>query len=238
MKGIILAGGLGIRLMPLTKITNKHLLPVYNKPMVYYPIEKLVEAGVTDILIITGGNHSGEFVRLLGSGKQFGCKLHYEYQESEGGIAQALSLAEYFTGKEQMAVILGDNIFKSSIKKEVLLFKKQKRGAKILLSSSTIPERFGVVEFEGNRIKRIVEKPKNPKSSYVVTGIYLYDRKVFDIIKDLKPSKRNELEITDVNNKYLEWKELKYSILDSWWTDAGTFDSLLRANRLVKEEIG
>lgn len=237
MKGIILAGGLGTRLLPLTKITNKHLLPVYNKPMIYYPIKKLVEAGINDILIVTGGNHSGEFVRLLGNGKQFGCKFHYEYQDEAGGIAQALGLVEYFVGKEKMVVILGDNIFKNSIKKEILLFEKQERGARILLTRSLTPERFGVVEFNKHKIKRIVEKPIKFISQHIVTGIYMYDFQVFNMIRNLKLSKRNELEITDVNNEYIKNEQLSYGVLKDWWTDAGTFDSLLRANMLIKGEI-
>lgn len=238
MKGIVLAGGLGKRLYPLTKITNKHLLPVYNKPMIYYPIEALVAAGIKDILVVTGGNHAGEFLRLLGNGHQFGLKhINYTYQEGEGGIAQALSLAEHFADNSKVVVILGDNIIEKSITKAAADFRKQPKGAKILVKKVGDPERFGVVEFDRKkRISKIVEKPKRPKTDYIVTGIYMYDAQVFDIIKTLKPSRRNELEITDVNNAYLEKGELTYSVLKGWWTDSGTFDSLLRANNLVAKK--
>jgi len=234
IKGIVLAGGLGKRLFPLTKVTNKHLLPVYNKPMIYYPIETLVEAGIRDILIVTGGNHAGEFLRLLGNGRQFGLKhINYTYQEGQGGIAQALGLARHFAGKSKVVVMLGDNILEKSIKKAVGEFTKQPRGAKILIKKVPDPERFGVVEFRNKRIAGIKEKPNKPRSDYVVTGIYMYDSRVFDIIKTLKPSRRGELEITDVNNAYLKRGELTYSVLRGWWTDSGTFDSLLKANKLV-----
>ena len=238
MKGVILAGGLGKRLHPLTKISNKHLLPVYDKPMIYYPIETLVEAGIKDILVVTGGNHAGEFLRLLGNGKQFGLKhINYTYQEGEGGIAEALGLAKHFADDDKIVVILGDNIIEKSIKKPVEEFRKQPKGAKILIKKVPDPERFGVVEFDGkNRISGIAEKPKRPKSDYVVTGIYMYDSQVFDIIKKLKPSGRGELEITDVNNWYLKKRELTYGELKGWWTDSGTFDSLLRANNLVAKK--
>jgi glucose-1-phosphate thymidylyltransferase len=238
LKGVVLAGGLGKRLFPLTKITNKHLLPVYDKPMIYYPIQALINAGVSDILIVTGGTHAGEFLRLLGNGHQFGLKhLNYTYQEGEGGIAQALSLAEHFAGGGKIVVILGDNIIEKDISRAVGDFRKQPKGAKILIKQVPDPERFGVVELHRNRhIKRIVEKPKKPGSAYAVTGIYMYDGRVFDIIKTLKPSRRGELEITDVNNAYLRRRELTYSILRGWWTDSGTFDSLLRANRLVAQK--
>ena len=237
MKGVVLAGGLGKRLYPLTKITNKHLLPVYNKPMVFYPIQTLVDAGIKDILIVTGGNSAGDFLRLLGNGKIFGLPhLNYTYQEGEGGIAAALSLAEHFSRGDKIVVILGDNIIEKSIKKEVEIFKRQKDGARILLKEVEHPERFGVVEFDKKgKIKKIIEKPKKAPSNFVVTGIYMYDSYVFEIIKKLKPSERGELEITDVNNRYLRNGKLTYGILDGWWTDAGTFDSLLRANNLVAE---
>ena len=237
MKGVVLAGGLGKRLYPLTKITNKHLLPVYNKPMVFYPIQTLVDAGIKDILIVTGGNSAGDFLRLLGNGKIFGLPhLNYTYQEGEGGIAAALSLAEHFSRGDKIVVILGDNIIEKSIKKEVEIFKRQKDGARILLKEVEHPERFGVVEFDKKgKIKKIIEKPKKAPSNFVVTGIYMYDSYVFEIIKKLKPSERGELEITDVNNRYLRNGKLTYGILDGWWTDAGTFDSLLRANILVAE---
>lgn len=237
MKGVVLAGGLGKRLYPLTKITNKHLLPIYNKPMIFYPIQTLVDAGIKDILIVTGGNSAGDFLRLLGNGKIFGLPhLNYTYQEGEGGIAAALSLAEHFSRGDKIVVILGDNIIERSIKKEVEIFKKQKEGARILLKEVEHPERFGVVEFDKKgKIKKIIEKPKKPPSNFVVTGIYMYDNYVFEIIKKLKPSERGELEITDVNNRYLKQGKLTYGILEGWWTDAGTFDSLLRANNLVAE---
>ena len=234
MKGVVLAGGLGKRLWPLTKITNKHLLPIYCKPMIYYPIETLVDAGIKDILIVTGGNHAGEFLRLLGNGNIFGLKhLNYTYQEGEGGIAEALGLAKHFVDNEKVCVILGDNIIEHSIKDAVMDFENQPSGAKIMLKKVPDPERFGVAEFEDRKIKKIVEKPKNPKSDYVVTGVYMYDREVFNIIKTLKPSRRGELEITDVNNSYIRRGNLTYSVLKGAWTDSGTFDSLLKANNLI-----
>ena len=236
MKGIILAGGLGMRLSPLTKITNKHLLPVYDKPMIYYPLRILVNADIDDILIVTGGNNAGDFLRLLGNGKEFGLKhINYTYQEGEGGIAEALSLAEFFADEERVCVILGDNIIEKNIAGAVEAFKKQKKGAKILLKEVPDPQRFGVPEFKGDQIVRIEEKPANPKSKYAVTGIYMYDHSVFDIIKPLKPSQRGELEITDVNNAYIEQGTMTYDILDGWWSDAGTFDSLLYSSKLVAE---
>ncbi len=239
MKGIVLAGGLGSRLFPLTKITNKHLLPVYKKPMIYYPMERLVEAGIRDIMVVTGGQHAGDFLRLLGNGQEFGLKqINYAYQEKEGGIAEALSLAEHFVDGDKTVVILGDNITENGIKKEVDEFGRRPKGARILIKDVPNPERFGVVEFEGNKITRIVEKPKKPKTDYVVTGIYMYDSQVFDFIKKLKPSGRGELEITDVNNMYVKKGQLTYSKLDGWWTDAGTFESLLRASNLVAKTRG
>ena len=234
MKGVVLAGGLGKRLLPLTKITNKHLLPVYDRPMVYYPIMTLVEAGIKDIMIVTGGPHAGNFLRLLGNGHSFGLKaINYAYQEKEGGIAEALSLAEYFAKGEKIVVILGDNIIEKSISEEVRKFEAQDKGARILVKKVEKPERFGVVEFSGDRIVSIEEKPRKPKSDHAVTGVYMYDSRVFDLIRSLEPSARGELEITDVNNMYIERGELRYSVLDGWWTDAGTFDSLLRANCLA-----
>lgn len=234
MKGVILAGGLGTRLYPLTKVINKHLLPIYDKPMIYYPIETLITAGIRDILIVTGGSHAGEFLRLIGNGKEFGLQhVNYTYQEGEGGIAEALELARYFCDDEKMVVILGDNIIEKNIAQAVKEFEQQPSGAKILLKEVPDPERFGVAELEGDRVKRIVEKPGEPKSNLAVVGIYFYDYRVFEFIDKLEPSGRGELEITDVNNIYLERGELKYGILDGWWTDAGTFDSLLRANKLV-----
>jgi glucose-1-phosphate thymidylyltransferase len=236
MKGVVLAGGLGTRLYPLTKITNKHLLPVYDKPMIYYPVQALVNAGITDILIVTGGNHSGDFLTLLGNGREFGLQhLNYTYQEGEGGIAEALGLAEYFAGGEKICVILGDNVIEKSIARAVEAFRSQKRGAKILLKEVPDPERFGVPEFDGDRIVRIVEKPKAPASPYAVTGIYMYDGRAFEIIRTLRPSGRGELEITDVNNAYIEAGELTWDVLEGWWTDAGTFPSLFRAGELVRQ---
>jgi glucose-1-phosphate thymidylyltransferase len=236
MKGIILAGGLGTRLYPLTKITNKHLLPVYDKPMIFYPIEALISAGITDIMIVTGGNHAGDFLRLMGNGKEFGLKhINYTYQEGEGGIAHALSLAEYFADGEPICVILGDNIIEKNIIKAVNDFQKQKEGAKILLKEVPDPERFGVAEIEKGRLINIVEKPKRSKSNLAVIGIYLYDGRVFDIVKTLKPSERGELEITDVNNAYVKEGTMSWEMLEGWWTDAGTFESLLRASVLVSQ---
>lgn len=238
LKGIILAGGLGTRLLPLTKITNKHLLPIYNKPMIYYPINLLVEAGIRDILIVTGGPHAGEFLRLLGNGQAFGLKhINYTYQEGEGGIAQALKLAHHFAYGKRTVVVLGDNILEKSIKKHVDHFRKQRHGARVLLKEVPDPGRFGVAELKGQKIVSITEKPKAPKSNFAVTGVYMYDETVFDIVKTLKPSKRGELEITDVNNAYIRKNQLEFDVLDGWWTDSGTFDSLLRANMLVAKKI-
>ena len=236
MKGVILAGGLGTRLYPLTKVTNKHLLPVYDKPMIYYPIQTLINGGIDDILIVTGGNNAGDFLKLLGNGREFGLKhINYTYQEGEGGIAEALRLAEFFAGGERICVVLGDNVIETNIRKAVEAFEKQKEGAKILLKEVPDPWRFGVPEVEGERILRIEEKPKSPRSNYAVIGIYLYDARVFDIIKTLKPSDRGELEITDVNNQYIERGLMTWDLLEGWWTDAGTFESLLRANQLVSQ---
>jgi glucose-1-phosphate thymidylyltransferase len=234
MKGVILAGGLGTRLYPLTKVTNKHLLPVYDKPMIYYPIQTLINAGINDILIVTGGNNAGDFLKLLGNGKEFGLKhMNYTYQEGEGGIAEALRLAEFFASGEKVCVVLGDNIIEKNIRKAVENFRRQKKGAKILLKEVPDPQRFGVAELKGDWITRIEEKPKKPKSRYAVVGIYLFDPEVFNIIKTLKPSDRGELEITDVNNRYIEKRLMTWDILEGWWTDAGTFESLIRANQLV-----
>jgi len=236
MKGVILAGGLGMRLFPLTKITNKHLLPVYNKPMIYYPLTTLINAGIDDILIVTGGNNAGDFLKLLGNGKEFGLKhINYTYQEGEGGIAEALKLAEFFADGEKICVVLGDNLIEKNITGAVKAFEKQKEGAKILLKEVSDPQRFGVPEIVGDRIVRIQEKPQTPTSKYAVIGIYLYDYAVFDIVKTLKPSSRGELEITDVNNEYIARGTMTYDILDGWWSDAGTFDSLLLASTLVAE---
>jgi glucose-1-phosphate thymidylyltransferase len=237
LKGVVLAGGLGTRLLPLTKVTNKHLLPIYNKPMIYYPIETLVKAGIREILIVTGGNNAGEFLRLLGNGKEFGLKhLNYTYQEGEGGIAEALGLAEHFADEEPIMVILGDNIIEGDILEAVEGFKKDGHGAKILLKEVDDPQRFGVAELKSGRIIKIEEKPSEPKSRYAVTGIYMYDSFVFEIIKGLSPSERGELEITDVNNAYIAKGEMTFDILDGWWTDAGTFESLYRANCLTAEK--
>src|SRR5579871_5380092 len=234
MKGIVLAGGTGSRLFPLTKITNKHLLPIYDKPMIYYPIQTLVDAGIREILIVTGGRNSGDFLRLLANGKEFGLKhLDYTYQEGEGGIADALALAEHFADGKSICVILGDNIIEGSIRGAAEDFRKQGKGAKILLKEVQDAERFGVAEIRGGSIVGIEEKPKRPKSNYAVTGIYMYDETVFDKVKTLVPSGRGELEITDVNNAYIREGSMTFAHLEGWWTDAGTFDSLLRAGNLV-----
>lgn len=236
MKGIILAGGLGTRLHPLTKVTNKHLLPVHDKPMIFYPIETLINAGINDILIVTGGNNAGDFLRLLGNGRDFGLEhINYTYQEGEGGIAEALGLAEYFASGDRICVVLGDNIIEKNILRAVESYGRQEAGAKILLKEVPDPQRFGVPVLEGEKVVKIEEKPKQPKSIYAVTGIYMYDSRVFDIIKTLEPSARGELEITDVNNAYIERGELTWDLLDGWWTDAGTFESLLKATNLVAE---
>jgi glucose-1-phosphate thymidylyltransferase len=236
MKGVILAGGLGTRLLPLTRVTNKHLLPVYDRPMIFYPIQTLVNAGTTDILLVTGGHNAGDFLRLLGNGKDFGLKhMNYTYQEGEGGIADALRLAEHFADGQPICVVLGDNIIETNIIEACERFRKQSRGAHIILKEVPDPERFGVAVFDGERITRIEEKPKVPGSHYAVTGIYMYDATVFDRIRTLKPSGRGEFEITDVNNQYLADGTLTYSILNGWWTDAGTFESLHRAANLVAQ---
>ena len=236
MKGVILAGGLGTRLLPLTRVTNKHLLPVYNKPMIHYPLECLINAGIEEIMIVTGGNDAGDFLRLLGNGHEFGLRdLHYTYQEGEGGIADALRLAEHFAEGDKVVVVLGDNIIEKNIRKAVGEFFAQGRGAKILLKEVPDPQRFGVAETDGGRIVSIEEKPAKPKSNRAVIGIYMYDRQVFDIVRTLKPSDRGELEITDVNNAYIAQGTMTYDILDGWWTDAGTFESLHQAWRLVAD---
>ena len=234
MKGVVLAGGLGSRLKPLTAVTNKHLLPIYNQPMIYYPIQTLVNAGITDIMIVTGGNSAGDFLKLLGNGKAFGLRhLNYTYQEGEGGIAAALALVEHFAAGQPVCVILGDNIIQGNICAAVQAYEQQGPGAKILLKKVPDPERFGVPELDEKRVLRIEEKPSQPKSQFAVIGIYMYDARVFDIIKTLKPSGRGELEITDVNNAYIERREMTWEELDGWWTDAGTFESLLNASNLV-----
>ena len=239
IKGVVLAGGLGTRLAPLTRVTNKHLLPIYRKPMIYYPIQKLVKAGLQEIMVVTGGPFAGDFLKLLGNGREFGLKeVHYTYQEGEGGIAEALGLTENFVEGDRVCVILGDNIFSAEIGRGVGEFMEQKAGAKIFLKEVEDPERFGVAELKGRNVVGIEEKPRKPKSKYAVTGIYMYDNEVFSIVRTLRPSGRGELEITDVNNAYIKRGTLTYDILDGWWTDAGTFDSLYRANKLVVDTPG
>ena len=236
MKGVVLAGGLGTRLDPLTRITNKHLLPVYDKPMIYYPIETLVNADISDILIVTGGQNAGDFLRLLGNGKDFGLKhINYTYQEGEGGIAEALGLAEHFSDSQKICVVLGDNLIEGNIVGAAQAFRDQQAGARILLQAVPDAERFGVAEIQGERIMAIEEKPSRPKSNYAVTGIYMYDATVFDKINTLEPSRQEELEITDVNNLYIQEGTMTFSMLEGWWTDAGTIDSLQRASTLVAE---
>jgi len=236
MKGVVLAGGTGSRLYPLTKITNKHLLPIYDKPMIYYPIQTLVDAGIREIMVVTGGKTAGDFLRLLANGKEFGLnQINYAYQEGEGGIAEALSLAEHFAEGERICVILGDNIIEGSIRRAVDDFARQPSGAKILLKEVPDAKRFGVAELRGDNIIGIEEKPEHPKSNYAVTGIYMYDRTVFEKIRTLVPSARGELEITDVNNAYIAEGHMTFAFLEGWWSDAGTFESLLRAANFVRE---
>ena len=236
MKGVLLAGGLGTRLHPLTRVTNKHLLPVFDRPMIFYPLQTLINAGIRDILLVTGGPHAGDFLRLLGNGREFGLThLNYAYQEGEGGIAAALALAEHFAEGDRLCILLGDNLIEGSVAPAVERFVRQPRGARIILKQVPDAERFGVAEIRDGRIVSIEEKPARPKSDYAVTGIYMYDDRVFDAIRTLRPSARGELEITDVNNWYLERGELACELLDGWWTDAGTFDSLHRAGNLVAE---
>jgi len=237
LKGIVLAGGLGTRLFPLTKVTNKHLLPVYDRPMIYFPIETLCRAGIRDIMIVTGGNSAGDFLRLLGNGREFGLKdIAYTYQEGEGGIAAALKLCEHFADGQQICVILGDNILEDDITPYVRAYEKQSTGARLLLREVEDPQRFGVPVLEGKRIVRIEEKPASPKSRFAIVGVYMYDHRVFDFCRDLKPSARGELEITDVNNAYIHAGELEYDILPGWWTDAGQFESLYLACTLVARQ--
>jgi glucose-1-phosphate thymidylyltransferase len=236
MKGVVLAGGLGTRLHPLTKVTNKHLLPVYDQPMIYYPIRTLINAGIDDIMIVTGGNSAGDFLRLLGNGKDFGLRhLNYTYQEGEGGIADALSLVEHFADEQPVCVVLGDNIIEHNVREAADAYRKQGKGAKILLKKVHDPQRFGVPELDGERVVRIEEKPAEPRSDMAVIGIYFYDATVFDVIRTLVPSGRGELEITDVNNHYIERGEMTWNELEGWWTDAGTFESLLHATKLVAD---
>jgi len=235
-KGVILAGGTGSRLMPLTKVTNKHLLPIGKKPMIYYPIEKLTSIGIDKILIVTGVEYMGDVVGLLGSGREFGCQFTYKVQDEAGGIAQALGLAEGFSHGDHLVAILGDNIFEANLKQYADRFISQKIGARVLLKQVANPQRFGVAEISDGKVISIEEKPKKPRSDYIITGIYFYDDAVFDIIRTLKPSARGELEISDVNNVYIAKGQLEYDILDGWWTDAGTFESLNKANKLVIKE--
>jgi glucose-1-phosphate thymidylyltransferase len=238
MKGVILAGGLGTRLSPLTKITNKHLLPIYDRPMIHYPLRTLTDAGIRDVLIVTGGNHAGEFLRLLGNGREYGLnEIAYAYQEGEGGIADALALARPFAKGDRIVVVLGDNIIEQDIRRQVAAFAVQPQGARILIKKVNDPERFGVPVFDNGRITAIEEKPKQPRSDYAVIGVYMYDATVFEVITTLKPSNRNELEITDVNNHYIARGTMQHDVLEGWWTDAGTFESLYRANQLVRERM-
>lgn len=237
MKGIILAGGTGTRLFPLTKVTNKHLLPVGRMPMIYHPILKLTKAGIEDILIVTGVEHMGDIVNLLGSGREFKCRFTYKVQDKAGGIAQALLLAREFIGGDKMVVILGDNIFEEKLDSFIEKYGKQKKGGRILIKEVPDPQRFGVVEIRDHKIISIEEKPKRPKSNYIVTGIYFYDPAVFEIIEGLKPSRRGEFEISDVNRAYLKKKLLEYDIMSGWWTDAGTFDSIERATLMIEGKI-
>jgi glucose-1-phosphate thymidylyltransferase len=236
LKGVVLAGGLGTRLRPLTSVTNKHLLPVYNQPMIYYPIQTLVNAGINDIMVVTGGSSAGDFLRLLGNGKAFGLKhLNYAYQEGAGGIAEALSLVEHFAADNPVCVVLGDNIIQGNIRSAVDRYRKKGGGARIMLKKVPDPQRFGVPRLDGNRVVRIDEKPAKPQSDYAVIGVYMYDGDVYDIIRSLKPSGRGELEISDVNNAYIARDAMTWEELEGWWTDAGTFESLLHASQLVAE---
>lgn len=237
MKGVVLAGGLGTRMLPMTRVTNKHLLPVYDRPMIYYPLQQLVHAGVTDILVVTGGDHAGDFLKLLRNGNDFGLDhLRYGYQEGEGGIAEALGLAEHFAGGEPIVVVLGDNLFQDALADAVSVYAANPGGAMILLKEVEDPERFGVARLDGERVSEIIEKPDDPPTRLAVTGCYIYDHRVFDVIRTLEPSARGELEITDVNNRYIDWGEMRHRVLPGWWTDAGTVGSLHRAASLVAAE--
>jgi glucose-1-phosphate thymidylyltransferase len=236
MRGVILAGGTGSRLFPLTKVTNKHLLPVGQKPMIYYPLEVLLDGGITQIAIVTGTDHMGDVVTLLGSGKEFGARFTYKVQDEAGGIAQALSLVEDFANHESIAVILGDNIFQKRFGSSIRAFSETPKGAHVFLKEVPDPQRFGVAELNNGRIVKILEKPKNPTSPYAVTGLYLYDADVFNVVRNLKPSARGEYEITDVNNAYLAREQLGHTVVDGWWSDAGTFESLARVNKLIAGE--
>ena len=237
MKGVILAGGLGTRLSPLTNITNKHLLPIYDKPMIYYPIQTLVNAGIEDIMVVTGGNNAGDFLRLLGNGRDFGLKwLRYAYQEGEGGIAEALGLAEHFAEREKIVVMLGDNIIEKNIIRAVNDFEGEEGGARIMLKEVDNPQDYGVAVIEGDKVVKILEKPDDPPTNYAVIGIYMYDNRVFDYIGNLEPSDRGELEITDVNNMYIRDGLMKYEIIEGWWADAGSsIDGLWKVNQLVAD---
>ncbi|MBI4555957.1 MAG: NTP transferase domain-containing protein [Candidatus Hydrogenedentes bacterium] len=239
MKGVVLAGGLGTRLSPLTRVTNKHLLPVYNKPMIFYPIQTLVDAGISEIMIVTGGNNAGEFLRLIGNGEEFGLRhMNYTYQKREGGIADALALTKHFVGNDKVVVILGDNFIQGSIKKAVEDFETQPKGAKIFLKEVPNPKEFGVAVLNGKQVSRIIEKPKDPPTNLAVIGIYMYDSDVFDICDTLVPSDRGELEITDVNNEYIRRGVMTYEVIQGWWADCGSFEALLRSNLLVARENG
>jgi glucose-1-phosphate thymidylyltransferase len=239
MKGVVLAGGLGSRLRPLTRVTNKHLLPVYNKPMIFYPIQTLVDAGIVDIMLVTGGNNAGDFLRLIGNGEEFGLRhMNYTYQKTEGGIADALSLCRHFVGDDKVVVILGDNFVQGSIRHAAEAFEKQPSGAKIFLKEVDNPSEFGVPVLEDGRVARIIEKPQDPPSNLAVIGIYMYDNEVFDIVSTLKPSNRGELEITDVNNAYIDRGTMSYEVIDGWWADCGSFEALIRSNMLVARENG
>ena len=239
MKGVVLAGGLGTRLLPLTRVTNKHLLPVYDKPMVFYPIQTLVDAGITDIMLVTGGNNAGDFLRLIGNGEEFGLHhMNYAYQKSEGGIADALKLARHFVGDDRVAVMLGDNFVQGNVPEAVEAFEAQPCGAKIFLKEVDNPTDFGVAVLEGDTVIRIIEKPKQPPSNLAVIGIYLYDSDVFDICETLEPSDRDELEISDVNNEYIRRGTMTYDVIDGWWADCGSFEALLRSSMLVAREQG
>ena len=236
MKGVVLAGGLGTRLLPMTAITNKHLLPIFDRPMIFYPVTTLVKSGIDEILVVVGGDHGGGFLKILGDGRKLGVKrLYYTYQEGEGGIADALARAEGFAAGDSVFVILGDNIFQQDLRVQVESFIKHGSGARVLLKEVPDPERFGVAEIESERVVRIVEKPTHPPSNLAVVGAYLYDNRVFDITRNLEPSARGELEITDVNNTYIKWNEMTYDTVSGWWADAGTPDSMLRVSRLVAE---
>jgi len=237
VKGVVLAGGLGTRLLPMTRVTNKHLLPVYDRPMIHYPLQQLVHAGIQDILVVTGGDHAGDFLKLLRNGHDFGLEhLRYAYQEGEGGIAEALGLAEHFAAGEPIVVILGDNIFQDALADAIGRFREDPAGALILLKEMDDPERFGVATVDGDRVVAIVEKPADPPTRLAVTGCYMYDARVFDVIRSLEPSGRGELEITDVNNRYIEWGALRHHVMNGWWTDAGTIESLHRAAGLVASD--